>query len=378
MNILFLIYHGFSEASGISKKIRYQIKGLRELGHTVFVCYYDYDKNGNKVRYVDNKIIQNYGNTKLSAIRQRIQLNQIAEFAINNNIDFIYSRSFHNANPFTIHLFRKFKKHGIKSVIEIPTYPYDKEYVGFSMQERFNLKIDQIFRTNLAKATDAIVTFTDDDNIFGQHTIKISNGIDLDSIPLKTTNHDTSKEMNFIGVAEVHYWHGFDRFINGIGEYYKNGGKKKLYFHIVGGVGSSEMYNSEHAPGFKELIAKYGIEDNIIFYGQKFGDELNEIFNKCDFAVGSLARHRSGVYNIKTLKNREYAARGISFIYSETDDDFDNQPYIIKAPADESSINIQRIIDFYDKLKISPKEIRKTIINLSWKEQMKKVIDNIK
>ena len=30
MKILFLTYHGFSEHSGISKKIHYQVKGLRQ------------------------------------------------------------------------------------------------------------------------------------------------------------------------------------------------------------------------------------------------------------------------------------------------------------------------------------------------------------
>ncbi len=37
------------------------------------------------------------------------------------------------------------------------------------------------------------------------------------------------------------------------------------------------------------------------------------------------------IFKIKTLKNREYAARGIPFIYSEIDDDFENMPYIIKV-----------------------------------------------
>ena len=46
------------------------------------------------------------------------------------------------------------------------------------------------------------------------------------------------------------------------------------------------------------------------------------------------------------MKNREYAARGIPFIYSETDSDFDNKPYVLKGPADESPTNIQDIIDF--------------------------------
>ena len=44
MKILFLVYHGFSDASGITKKIHYQVKGLRENGHEVHLCYYDIAK----------------------------------------------------------------------------------------------------------------------------------------------------------------------------------------------------------------------------------------------------------------------------------------------------------------------------------------------
>ena len=81
----------------------------------------------------------------------------------------------------------------------------------------------------------------------------------------------------------------------------------------------------------------------VIFHGQKMNEELDELFNEADFAIGSLARHRSGIDKIKTLKNREYAARGIPFIYSETDEDFDPMPYIMKVPADESPIDIHRL-----------------------------------
>ena len=98
-------------------------------------------------------------------------------------------------------------------------------------------------------------------------------------------------------------------------------------------------------------------------------------FNQSCFAIGSLARHRSGITIIKTLKNREYATRGIPFIYSEQDSDFDNQPYVIKASPDESPINVQQILDFIDHHQIKPEEIRKTVENLSWKIQMQKVID---
>ena len=108
------------------------------------------------------------------------------------------------------------------------------------------------------------------------------------------------------------------------------------------------------------------------------GEELNELFNRADFAIGSLGRHRSGIYNIKTLKNREYAARGLAFMYSEIDEDFDQMPYVMKVPADESPINISLLISFYRSLTISPSNIRASIRHLSWQEQMRKVYEEVK
>src|SRR5574344_1268723 len=101
MKILFLIYHGFSEHSGISKKIKYQIKGLRDLGHEVYVCYYDYDKDGNKVRYIDGEVIKNYRHNLLTPLRQRTDYAAIADLAIHHHVDFAYARHYTNANPFT-------------------------------------------------------------------------------------------------------------------------------------------------------------------------------------------------------------------------------------------------------------------------------------
>jgi len=377
MRILFLVYHGFSDYSGISKKIHYQVKGLRENGHDVRLCYYGFSENGHKCRYVDGQVIKDYGTGVLAGIRQRIDYQCIYDYCIREEIEFIYARCFQNANPFLIRFFKMIRIAGIHSVTEIPTYPYDAEFVGFPFLTRMNLKIDQLFRHQLAAQMDAIVTFSEAEKIFGQRTIRISNGVDFDSIPLhqpSAINHQSSA-IHLIGVAEVHYWHGFDRLIAGIGEYYKNGGDREVFFHIVGGVGPSEMYDSMHAPGFDELMKKYNIKERVIFHGQLFGDALTDVFNQCQFAIGSLARHRSGITNIKTLKNREYAARGISFIYSETDSDFDNQPYVLKASADESPIDICQILDFVDKNQMIPDEIRKTVECLAWKNQMQKVLD---
>jgi len=370
MKILFLVFHGFSEFSGISKKIFNQVKGLRDVGHQVDLCHYDVQPNGHRCRMINDEILKDFGCGKLASLKKRICYNSIYNYIIKQDIKLVYMRSDHNANPFTIHFFQKLKRKGLKVIMEIPTYPYDQEYKGFSYKEQMELKIDQLFRSSLAKRLFRISTFSDYDSIFGTQTIKISNGIDFNTIPIKKTLRKNPSPFNLIGVAEVHYWHGFDRVMAGIGEYYKQNNSRDVFFHIIGGVGEdSEM------PVFKEIIKKYGIEKYIIFHGQLFGKALDDIFEEADFGIASLGRHRSGITNIKTLKNREYAARGIPFIYSEIDTDFESMPYVLKAPADESPIDINRILTFYDNCTVSPVEIRDSAKDLSWEMQMKKITD---
>jgi len=375
MKILFLVYHGFSEVSGISKKIHYQVKGLRDNGYEVHLCYYDYDANGHRCRYVDNKVIKDYGIGMVAGLRQRIDYDCIYDYCKQNDIQFVYARCFQNASPFLIRFFKKMRKLGVKTVTEIPTYPYDQEFDTFSRQERLGLKVDQLFRNQLYHQQSAVVTFSDEERIFGQRTIRISNGVDFDSIPLHQYN-PVDDAIHLIGVAEVHLWHGYDRLIAGMGEYYKKvPSTKKIIFHIVGGIDPYDLYGEGNYKGIQTRIDEYGLKENVVLHGQLFGEELNKVFNMSCFAIGSLARHRSGITHIKTLKNREYATRGIPFIYSEIDSDFEDKPYIVKALADESPIDVQQIVDFIDSHDFNPQEIRKTVENLTWKIQMKRVID---
>lgn len=379
MKILFLVYHGLSNYSGISKKILLQVKGLKENEHEVHLCTYIVKEDGQKHRMIDNRTLENLGTGVVAKIKKRCCYGSILNYIKEQQIDLVYVRSFHNANPFTIRLFRQIKRMGIKAVMEIPTYPYDSEYIGADWRVQFNLVIDKLYRKKLAKQMTAIVTFSDKEMIFGQRTIRISNGIDFSSLPLKKRQkYKTSDSaIHLIGVAEVHYWHGYDRLIHGLGEYYQSPHNEDVYFHIVGGVAPSEMYDTPQAPGFDGYIKKYGIKKYIIFHGQQYGERLDNLFNEADFAIGSLARHRTHIDKIKTLKNREYAARGIPFIYSETDEDFDTMPYVLKAQADESPINIHNLLCFNENLALSPQEIRESIKHLSWKSQMNKVIKKI-
>lgn len=366
MKALFLIFHGFNPANGISKKIHYQVNGLKACGVDTRLCYMD-ETTGRKLRMVDNHVLRDYGSGLKSKLLKRTEYSSIIEYARKERIDFVYMRSDHNANPFTIHMVRKLKETGIKVVMEIPTYPYDQEYE--SLSRRKFLFIDQCFRKILARQLSGIVTFSDYPIIFGKPALQISNGVDFSQIPLKRKINDTNHELHLIGVAEIHYWHGFDRLVRGLANYYQTHPSYKVYFHIIG-----EFFGEREKKEILPVIKQHGLEEYIILHGARHGKELDDLFEQADMAIGSLARHRSGIIHIKTLKNREYAARGLSFIYSEIDSDFENKPYILKAKADESPIDIYQIIEFYKQQKLSPEQIRNSILSLSWKSQMNKVL----
>lgn len=369
MKILFLVFHGFLECNGISKKIHYQVDGLKENGHEVHLCYYSVNEtDGRRRRMIDDEVLEDFGTSKLAPIRKRVKYNSIVKYAKENGIGLVYMRSDHNANPFTIAMVKSLRNLGIEVLMEIPTFPYDQEYITKRM--RIDLAIDRLFRKKMAHYLSAIVTFSDYEEIFGAQTIRISNGIDFANINLKEKINDTSECLHLLGVAEVHYWHGFDRVVRGLADYYQKPQTYKVYFHIAGSITGIREHNE-----IVNVVREYNLEEYVIFHGALFGKQLDDLFEECDMGIGSLGRHRSGIDKIKTLKNREYAARGIPFIYSEIDSDFEEMPYVIKAPANESPIEIEKVIHFYKQCDLSPQKIRTTVSNLSWKNQMQIVIN---
>lgn len=369
MKALFLTFHGFHATNGISKKIHYQVRALEANGVETHLCYLS-EKQGIKYRLVDQEILADYGGGIKGKLYKRFEFHSVLHYIIKNQINLVYIRSDHNANPFTIRLARKIKKAGIHMVMEIPTYPYDQEYVSFN--RKIQLLVDQCFRKRLAKYVDRIITFSNYKTIFGTPTIQISNGIDFDDIPMKQHVNDTSQEIHLIGVAEIHFWHGFDRLLKGLVNYYNTSPQYKVYFHIIG-----DFFTQREREECMSIVKENHLAPYVILHGRQTGKNLDLLFEQCDFGIGSLGRHRSGITHIKTLKNREYAARGIPFVYSEIDDDFENMPYIMKIPADESIVNITTILSFYNQLHATPQTIRNSIQSLSWNNQMKKVIDAI-
>ena len=152
------------------------------------------------------------------------------------------------------------------------------------------------------------------------------------------------------------YWHGLDRLIRGIHEYK---GNRQIVLNVVG--------NGNEIDRLRILSQN---DKNIIFHGSKTGDDLSKIFNDTDIAVDALGRHRSGVYYNSSLKGKEYSARGIPSISSVMTelDFFDNYDFYLKLPSDDSSINVNTIIEFFDRINsnYTCEEITNNIRNITY------------
>jgi hypothetical protein len=256
--------------------------------------------------------------------------------------------------------------------MEIPTFPYDGEYGSSSFTDKMKLLIDKVFRKKLASYIYRMVTYSGYENIFGVRTIRISNGINFDMIKVKDGQRNDMYELNMLGVAELHFWHGYDRIVAGMAEYYKTERQVKVFFRIVGYGDRNEISR------IKNICSENSIEKYVCFAGPEYGADLDNSFEQADIGIASLGRHRSGISRMKSLKNMEYAARGIPFVYSENDDNFDDKPYVLKVPADDTPVDIGRIVDFYFGKTFDPAEIRSSVYpELSWKTQMQKVLDEI-
>lgn len=266
------------------------------------------------------------------------------------------------------HFFSKLSKAGKSVYIEIPTYPYDGEYPSPSIVKRMQLWIEKNSREKFHRSVKRIVTFSEDKLILGIPTINLSNSVDLKLIPLRKIS--LQKDIRFIGVANISFWHGFDRLIKGLSEYYQKSDRNEtVYFDIVG--------NGVLVENLKSLAHELAVDKYVIFHGPLSGEDLNEVFNNASVGVGCLGCHRKNISEVKSLKNVEYAARGIPFIYSERNNDFDSQPYVIKVMPDETPIDINYITSQLDKIVLSPEQIRATVSHLSWDNQMSKVVTNL-
>lgn len=260
-----------------------------------------------------------------------------------DSFDFVYIRRINPNCRSVLCMLKNLKKNNknCKIVYEIPTYPYDFEHKG--TKGKIQLIIDKLFRNKLHKYVDRIVTLTEDKEIFCCPTLQITNGVDVKSIPVSKKKTFDSNNISLIAVAQFAFWHGYERVIEGLHNYYDKGGMVNVTLHLVGNGPELEKY--------RQLVSIFHLENNVIFHGALYGEQLNEVFDVADIALCSLACHKINIYIASELKSREYLCRGLPIVTSTKIDIINKDfKYALHIPEDDSAVNIVDIVDFACKL----------------------------
>lgn len=326
MKLNYLAVYDRQRDSGVFRKIKDQLKGL---------SYY-----GLETELV--KVGQWAGNILVFGRKINIIYHNWTSLKIDDDVSALYIR-YQNSDLNFIRFLRRFKKGrpDRKIVVEIATYPYEKEWG----KEAAYIKIkDKIFRNFLRLYVDRIVTFSRDNSIWGIKTIQSINCIDFSRIPICEVGSRPGNEIHMIAVATIRFWHGYDRVIEGVHQYYANGGERNIKVHLVG--------EGEDVPKYKLLVQAYHLEQQVIFHGQKEGPALDELYNICKIGLVGFGYHRAGITLLSSLKSREYAAKGLPMVIAGKIDIFPKEkaPFVLEVPQSENAVNIREILEWYDDL----------------------------
>lgn len=258
--------------------------------------------------------------------------------------DFIYIRRTTADRDYIAFLSEiKHRYPGCKIIVEIFTYPYDKDSYDSLLLKPLLWK-EKHYRKKYKDCIDRFVTYTEDEEIFGVKTIRTMNGMDVASTSVIAPENQDESSIHLIFVAYMQKHHGFERLLYGLKNYYSQGNKREIICHCVG--------DGPELPHYKKMTEDFLLKDKIIYYGKKNGRELDEVYNKANIAVASLGLYKIGIHVISALKVIEYLAKGLPVICGCGATIFERHPsdFHIDFPNDDTPIDFNQVVSYYDQL----------------------------
>jgi hypothetical protein len=165
----------------------------------------------------------------------------------------------------------------------------------------------------------------------------ISNGIDVDRVPLTGFRPFRGDVLHLLFVASTHVpWHGTDRVLAALR---RHRGPPHVVLHLVGGGSGAPAGTIEQ-----------GESTTIRHHGPLHGDELDRVCRAVTLAFGSLALHRKRLRQACTLKTREYIARGLPFALAYDDVDVPPSPFALQLPPGDAPIELGPLFDFAESV----------------------------
>lgn len=366
---LYLANHNMQDASsGVTKKIAAQIAAFESLGCSMANgAIFDDSALDKAVRRLP--LVPNY--------YDRASLALAKSLVEGEGLDFVYMRH-GTCDAHTLDLLDYLHGNGVCTVVEFPTFPYDRNATG--LKWHLDLAKDRRSREKMSRYVDFGVDYSGYKDIFGIPCMSISNGIAARSYRPRAAVPDPDTSIAFIGVALVTYWNGYDRLIRAMHAYRESGGAEvALSFHIVG--------DGDELPNLRKLVTEFGMEDAVHFHGFLSGDDLEAVYEESDIGIGSLSPSRKYKGHImSSLKTKEYVAKGLPFIKGDVDPAFDSEEadFAFDVTDDETDIDLGAIVDWYRGLvardprgSLAKRIHEYSERNLTWEADLSPVVEEI-
>ncbi len=355
-----------SLSSGVRKKILGQIRGFERLGFSVAYVYYDGEKF---VLCEENKVVPLlyrkgwfFGDILLSFVLRKVLRDR--------RPDVCYIRYWKN-----LLLYKLFKRSS-KLIVEIPTINIEQEILNNKtlhfLKRLVHIAVVKLDKYFLSYPVDYFVNFEGVTKFSNTPAFSMNNCIDISNIPLKKEVPKESVDgINLIAVASMSYWQGYERIIKSLGEYKRRQGTnvRKVRVILVG--------DGMEIPYYRNLVEKYGLQNDVEFCGSLFGKKLDEKFERADVALGGFGMYKIGVFSSSKLKIKEYCARGLPIVDASNDRAFTGkEEFVLQIPNDTSEINMEEIVAFYDQVSQLPnlsQRIRKfSEENFDWTKEFQR------
>jgi glycosyltransferase involved in cell wall biosynthesis len=351
--------------SGVAEKIRAQTAALARLPAQVDVYHLD-----------KGKVVRNgvpVGGGGLGILGRRFAhyvLFNMALAARREPLDFLYMR-YQGSSPLLLWALHRLRRRnpGMRIVVEMPSWPGHSS--PSTPWEKVLAAVERFSRRRLRRYVDRILTFSRETSILGIPTIASDNGVDVGRIALASPPRPGGA-LRLVGLANLSFWHGYDRVIEGLANYYASGGLIDVHFDVIGtGIELSRL---------QAAVSKHGLEEKVHFHGAKNGAELESIIAGAHVAVSSLGMHRLDV-DTSNLKSREFCARGLPFVIGYPDRDFPPVlPFVFHAPGDDSVLDVAGVMAFHANLRSSHPDYPATMrayaeSHLTWQAKMQPVVE---
>lgn len=323
-------------AMGVAKKIRAQADALaRSLG-PMTILY----PSGGAVMAGD-AALRTFGDGRLARRLVDLFLFYGAIGASRLTCDVAYIR-YQRTSPVFLWMLSRLRARNPKVVIvvELPSWPYHTENI--TVRDKVLGLTDRLFRRFLNRYVDLIVTFSQATGIFGIPTVCTDNGVEVEGCAIHSPRAPEG-EVRLLGLANLSFWHGYDRVIAGLAQYKASGAAPRVVFDIVGSGRELERLQAD--------TRNFGLEDVVRFHGPMQGAALEAMIEGCQLAISSIGMHRLKV-DTSNLKSREFCARGLPFVIAYPDRDFGADfPFAFHAPMTDAPVDIPALLAFLDRLR---------------------------